>query len=102
MGTFTITGLGLYSGTLTDDFLIRQINLSQSEVTFSQSSYLYTGTALTPKPTVTWNGTTLTENVDYTLSWHNNDCQGNAYVTLSGMGNSPAKKQSLSILSLLQ
>ena len=54
VGTFTITGLGLYSGTLTDDFLIRQINLSQSEVTFSQSSYLYTGTALTPKPTVTW------------------------------------------------
>ena len=92
MGTFTITGLGLYSGTLTDDFLIRQINLSQSEVTFSQSSYLYTGTALTPKPTVTWNGTTLTENVDYTLSWHNNDCQGNAYVTLSGMGNFTGEK----------
>lgn len=92
VGTFTITGLGLYSGTLTDDFLIRQINLSQSEVTFSQSSYLYTGTALTPKPTVTWNGTTLTENVDYTLSWHNNDCQGNAYVTLSGMGNFTGEK----------
>lgn len=87
MGTFTITGLGLYSGTLTDDFLIRQINLSQSEVTFSQSSYLYTGTALTPKPTVTWNGTTLTENVDYTLSWHNNAQQGNAYITVSGKGN---------------
>ena len=92
LGSFTITGLGLYSGTLTDDFLIRQINLSQSEVTFSQSSYLYTGTALTPKPTVTWNGTTLTENVDYTLSWHNNDCQGNAYVTLSGMGNFTGEK----------
>ena len=87
LGSFTITGLGLYSGTLTDDFLIRQINLSQSEVTFSQSSYLYTGTALTPKPTVTWNGTTLTENVDYTLSWHNNAQQGNAYVTVSGKGN---------------
>ena len=92
LGSFTITGLGLYSGTLTDDFLIRQINLSQSEVTFSQSSYLYTGTALTPKPTVTWNGTTLTENVDYTLSWRNNDCQGNAYVTLSGMGNFTGEK----------
>ena len=87
LGSFTITGLGLYSGTLTDDFLIRQINLSQSEVTFSQSSYLYTGTPLTPKPTVTWNGITLTENVDYTLSWHNNAQQGNAYVTVSGKGN---------------
>ena len=92
LGSFTITGLGLYSGTLTDDFLIRQISLSQTEVTFSQSSYLYTGTALTPKPTVTWNGTTLTENVDYTLSWHNNDRQGNAYVTLSGMGNFTGEK----------
>ena len=87
LGSFSITGLGFYSGTLTDDFLIRQINLSQSEVTFSQSSYLYTGTALTPKPTVTWNGITLTENVDYTLSWHNNAQQGNAYVTVSGKGN---------------
>ena len=30
---------------------------------------------------------TLTENVDYTLSWHDNERQGNAYVTVSGMGN---------------
>ena len=87
VGTFTITGLGLYSGTLTNNFGIWQINLSQAEVTFSQSSYLYTGTPLTPKPTVTWNGITLTENVDYTLSWHNNAQQGNAYVTVSGKGN---------------
>lgn len=87
VGTFTITGLGLYSGTLTNNFGIWQINLSQAEVTFSQSSYLYTGTPLTPKPTVTWNGIILTENVDYTLSWHNNAQQGNAYVTVSGKGN---------------
>ena len=87
VGTFTITGLGLYSGTLTNNFGIWQINLSQAEVTFSQSSYLYTRTPLTPKPTVTWNGITLTENVDYTLSWHNNAQQGNAYVTVSGKGN---------------
>lgn len=87
VGTFTITGLGLYSGTLTNNFGIWQISLSQAEVTFSQSSYLYTGTPLTPKPTVTWNGITLTENVDYTLSWHNNAQQGNAYVTVSGKGN---------------
>ena len=87
VGTFTITGLGLYSGTLTNNFGIWQINLSQTKVTFSQSSYLYTGTPLTPKPTVTWNGITLTENVDYTLSWHNNAQQGNAYVTVSGKGN---------------
>ena len=87
VGTFTITGLGLYSGTLTNNFGIWQINLSQAEIDFSQSSYLYTGTPLTPKPTVTWNGITLTENVDYTLSWHNNAQQGNAYVTVSGKGN---------------
>lgn len=53
VGTFTITGLGLYSGTLTNNFGIWQINLSQAEIDFSQSSYLYTGTPLTPKPTVT-------------------------------------------------
>ena len=87
VGTFTITGLGLYSGTLTNNFGIWQISLSQAEIAFSQSSYLYTGTPLTPKPTVTWNGITLTENVDYTLSWHNNAQQGNAYVTVSGKGN---------------
>ena len=87
VGTFTITGLGLYSGTLTNNFGIWQINLSQAEIDFSQSSYLYTGTPLTPKPTVTWNGITLTENVDYTLSWHNNAQQGNAYITVSGKGN---------------
>lgn len=87
LGSFTITGLGFYSGTLTNNFFIRQVSLSQANIAFSQSSYLYTGTALTPKPAVTWNGMTLTENVDYTLSWHDNERQGNAYVTVSGMGN---------------
>lgn len=87
LGSFTITGLGFYSGTLTSNFFIRQVSLTQANIAFSQSSYLYTGTALTPKPAVTWNGMTLTENVDYTLSWHDNERQGNAYVTVSGMGN---------------
>ena len=70
MGTFTITGLGLYSGTLTNNFGIWQINLSQAEIAFSQSSYLYTGTPLTPKPTVT-------------LEWYNPDRKCRLYTLLA-------------------
>ncbi len=80
LGSFTITGLGLYSGTLAKNFFIRQISISDTEITFPQSAYIYTGKPLTPKPTVTWNGTTLKEGQDYTLSWHENNQQGNAYV----------------------
>ena len=48
---------------------------------------IYTGTALTPKPTVKVGTTTLSEGSDYTLSYKNNINAGTATITITGAGN---------------
>ena len=48
---------------------------------------IYTGAALTPKPTVKVGATTLREGADYTLSHKNNTNAGTASVTVTGKGN---------------
>ena len=48
----------------------------------------YTGSAIEPLPTVTFNGKTLTKDTDYTLSYTNNVSAGtSAVVTVTGKGN---------------
>ncbi len=49
--------------------------------------YEYTGSAVEPKPVVTYKGKTLTENVDYTVSYSNNIEIGYAGYTVTGIGN---------------
>ena len=92
--SYTINGLGLYKGTQTSHFSIYNASIRDAEISFSQFSYIYKGTPLTPKPTVTWNGKTLTEGKDYTLSYNNNNQQGNAYITVTGKGNFKDEKNS--------
>ena len=45
-----------------------------------------TGKALTPKPTVTFDGKTLVEGTDYTLSYKDNTKAGTATVVITGKG----------------
>lgn len=47
----------------------------------------YTGSAITPEPTVTCGGTPLTKDTDYTLDYKNNTEAGTAYVIVTGIGN---------------
>ena len=51
------------------------------------SNQSYTGSAITPKPTVVWNGTKLVEGTDYVLSYSNNTNPGTATVTITGIGS---------------
>lgn len=60
--------------------------LSQATVS-SIANQTYTGSAITPKPTVTWSGTTLVNGTDYTLSYSNNTAVGTATITITGKGN---------------
>ena len=46
----------------------------------------YTGQALTPEPTITYSGTTLTKNTDYALTYNNNTNAGTATITITGIG----------------
>ena len=47
----------------------------------------YTGKAIKPVPSITLNGTTLTNGTDFSLSYTNNKKIGTATVTITGIGN---------------
>ena len=61
--------------------------ISISEASVSVSDQTYTGSALTPKPTVKYDSKTLVEGTDYTLSYSNNTNVGTARIVITGKGN---------------
>ena len=62
------------------------VPMSECVVTLAGDRAAYTGQARTVGVTVTWEGSTLEVNVDYTLSYANNVNIGPATVTVTGMG----------------
>ncbi len=89
--TITVTFIGNYTGTRTLHFNIVARALGQNDIVISDilsDPYTYTGSEVTPKPTVsTTEGTTLTENVDYTLTYTDNTDVGTATITVTFKGN---------------
>lgn len=61
-------------------------SINEASVT-GLSAKTYTGKAIAPVPTVTIGSTTLTPNIDYTVSYSNNTDVGTATVTITGVGN---------------
>ena len=57
------------------------------------SDMTYTGEAITQSPVVEYNGTTLTEGTDYTVSYVNNIDHGVAGVIITGQGDYIGKKK---------
>lgn len=90
-----ITGKGRYEGTKTARFSIidpaSRKDLrddSKTSVTFSPSSYAYTGSAITPAPTVTYDGVVLTKDTDYKVnSYLYNTKPGTGMVVIEGIGD---------------
>ncbi|MBD8940419.1 MAG: hypothetical protein EGR73_09000 [Lachnospiraceae bacterium] len=64
-----------------------KISLSMCEIQLSDSIYLYDGTAKEPAVTVTYNGTVLTEGIDYILFYTDNINPGVATVTVEATEN---------------
>ncbi len=74
-------------GTKSKTFRIRPASIAAAEIA-EIAVQTYQGKALTPEPTVTWNGKVLEKNKDYTLQYFNNVNVGtNPYVTVKGKGN---------------
>lgn len=82
-----ITGIGNYRGYFTTTFYISYGNISNCDVSLSDETLIYDGTAKKPAVTVKCNGNTLTEGTHYTLSYRNNVNAGTASVTITGKGN---------------
>ena len=61
--------------------------LSDKDVTLSQTSYTYDGTAKMPDVTVKYGNTPLTKDADYTVKYQDNVNAGTAKVIVTGTGN---------------
>ena len=69
------------------DVTVQPASLEGTAVTLDQPQFTVTGSEIRPAVTVTLNGKTLTEGIDYTVSYANNIEIGTATVTVTGTGN---------------
>lgn len=87
-----------YNGSeATASFTISAKPIDSSEIALSgiNDDYLFTGSAITPEPTVTANSTVLKKDTDYTVTYENNTDTGTAAkvkVTLKGNYSGTAEK----------
>ena len=82
----TFTGKGNYKGTLNYYFVITP--LSVSALTISEiADQTFTGSAITPAPTVKHGSKVLVSGTDYTTAYSNNVNVGTATVKITGKGN---------------
>ncbi|MBQ6662922.1 MAG: cell wall-binding repeat-containing protein [Firmicutes bacterium] len=87
----TITGKDNFTGTLTKTFTINPASLTGAAVSGIKASYEYTGSAITPVPTVKLGNKALKSGTDYTVTYANHTAAGTATVTITGKGNYTGK-----------
>ena len=82
---------------LVTTFKINPANIAETTVTFDPENGIYNGSAYTPGVTVTFNGATLVEDKDYTLSWDSSDLTnaGSHTATITGKGNFTGTKNAV-------
>ncbi|MDR2450004.1 MAG: T9SS type A sorting domain-containing protein, partial [Prevotellaceae bacterium] len=93
--TVTITGAGNYSGSASTatTFLITPRDINEASVA-AIPDQTYTGAAVTPAPALAiTDGHTLVENTDYTVNYNDNTLIGTATVTITGINNYTATRQ---------
>ena len=79
--TISITGIGDYTGTIKKNFKIVARGISDTTIG-SIPNQTYTGNSISALPVITYNGATLTNGTDYTLTYSNNVNVGTATVTI--------------------
>ena len=82
-----VSGINTYKMfTSTVNFVILTRDISEAEIK-DIDEQKFTGSAVTPKVRVTYNGKTLREGTDYNVVYSNNTSVGTAKATLTGIGN---------------
>lgn len=86
--TVTVTGIGNYVGTIVKEYTIAPVDMADCTVDLSYTTTTYGGGYKLPAVTVTGpDGTVLTVNVDYKVTYVNNKNAGTATVEVTGIGN---------------
>lgn len=83
----TIQGINEFTGTMTKTFSIQPVNLKNTAITLSGTSYNYTGKAIKPTVKIISGKNTLKNGTDYKLSYNNNTNAGTGKITITAMGN---------------
>lgn len=86
-----IIGIGNFTGTIVIYVNIRAVSIRNASVS-SISDAEFTGSAITPTFTVTYNGKTLRRYIDYIVEYRNNVFAGTATVIITGIGNYSGQK----------
>lgn len=81
----TVTGKDNYSGIARGSFTISPASISEASISVAAQNY--TGSQLTPVPTVTLDGKSLESGTDFTTSYSNNVKVGTANITVTGKGD---------------
>lgn len=81
-----ITGIGKYSGSVSEPFTIRPLSLTNAVINDIPDQE-WTGSAIEPDVTVSLGGRELIAGTDYTLSYEDNVDPGSATVYANGNGN---------------
>jgi hypothetical protein len=84
-GTVTITGQGNYTGRASRGFLIGTTPLPEDAIKYIPDQ-MWTGDSIKPALTVRDGGTTLVQDMDYTVAYSGNVDAGEATVTVTGAG----------------
>ena len=71
---------------------VTTVNISSCASSLASTSYVYTGSAIKPAATVTYNGKALVNGTDYTVTYKNNINKGTATATITGKGNYTGSK----------
>ncbi|MBO5372708.1 MAG: leucine-rich repeat protein [Lachnospiraceae bacterium] len=82
-----ITGKGYWTGSITKEFTIKGVPIEEAAIILPKESYVYKGEPIRPNVTVRYKGNEYKENVDYTVTYTNNDKIGTATVTVTGIGS---------------
>lgn len=87
--TFTLVGMGSYGGEFYQGtYIINKASLTtKGAAALYDDTFTYAGKKIEPSVTVTCSGRTLRKDIDYTVSYLNNNRIGTASVIISGTGN---------------
>ena len=87
-----ITGINNYTGTAMQSFTISTLDITKAKIN-AIPKQSYVGASVTPMPTITYANRQLTNGVDFTVTYSNNNFPGTGKATITGIGNFKGSKE---------
>lgn len=84
--TIQVTGQGIYTGEKLLSYTIEKISLESAAATLNETIFTYDGSEKKPVVTVVLGGKTLTQGVEFSVTYEANVNEGTAYAVVQGIG----------------